>query len=413
MTLAANVPINGYVGNSGANTYAFTFPVFTQSQISVSVTSPSPDFTLYNLVIGTDYTVTGLNASGDPASTGSIVLVNSSQAWLTGGNLITGWALVIQINVPYAQTTSIRNQGDFYRSALEDALDYDVMQIQQLALALGRQLTLPPSILPSAFSPILPASLPANPGYAIVVNPSGNGFSLAAALGSIVVPISVGNGGTGSGAALNNNRVMQSSSGKIVEAAAITASKALASDVNGIPVATVTTAAELALIHVLTGLSPTLGAITSADSMLIALNKIINARIVQIVLATSTTQFTTTSSTFQLTNLTGLITPLSTTSKILVLTCASGQVPAGHNAYATLERNAVNLGGTLGFSQLSATTTTGINGSLSIAYLDSPASISALTYAVYLKNDDNAASVIHGFTNQTQVMILIEIGVGS
>lgn len=55
----------------------------------------------------------------------------------------------------------------------------------------------------------------------------------------------VANGGTNSSAALNNNRVMQSSGGSVVEAAAITALRALASDVNGIPVASATTATEL------------------------------------------------------------------------------------------------------------------------------------------------------------------------
>jgi hypothetical protein len=47
---------------------------------------------------------------------------------------------------------------------------------------------------------------------------------------------------------LNNNRVMQSSGGAIVEAAAITASRALASDANGIPVASSTTATELGYV---------------------------------------------------------------------------------------------------------------------------------------------------------------------
>lgn len=47
--------------------------------------------------------------------------------------------------------------------------------------------------------------------------------------------LAVSRGGTNSGAALNNNRVMKSSGGAIVEAAAITASRALISDANGIP----------------------------------------------------------------------------------------------------------------------------------------------------------------------------------
>lgn len=64
-----------------------------------------------------------------------------------------------------------------------------------------------------------------------------------------ITTLSVAKGGTNSGAALNNNRIVQSSGGAIVEAAAITASRALASDANGIPVAATTTAAELEFVN--------------------------------------------------------------------------------------------------------------------------------------------------------------------
>lgn len=57
------------------------------------------------------------------------------------------------------------------------------------------------------------------------------------------LPIS--KGGTNSGVALNNNRIIVSSTGSIVESAVITASRALASNSSGIPVAATTTAAEL------------------------------------------------------------------------------------------------------------------------------------------------------------------------
>ena len=60
--------------------------------------------------------------------------------------------------------------------------------------------------------------------------------------------ISIAKGGTNSTTALNNNRVMQSSGGAIVEAAAITASRALVSDGNGIPVASATTSTELGYV---------------------------------------------------------------------------------------------------------------------------------------------------------------------
>lgn len=55
----------------------------------------------------------------------------------------------------------------------------------------------------------------------------------------------VANGGTNSTTTLNNNRVMKSSSGAIVEAAAITADRALISDSNGIPAHSTITATKL------------------------------------------------------------------------------------------------------------------------------------------------------------------------
>lgn len=57
--------------------------------------------------------------------------------------------------------------------------------------------------------------------------------------------IDIAHGGTNSSTALNNNRIMQSSGGAIVEAPAITASRALKSDANGIPVASTATAASI------------------------------------------------------------------------------------------------------------------------------------------------------------------------
>lgn len=87
----------------------------------------------YTLTEGVDYTVSGLNPAGTPASTGSITLINAGQAWLSGNNLATGWILTIIRALALSQNTSFRNQGDFYRSSLEDALDYLTMLIQDEA----------------------------------------------------------------------------------------------------------------------------------------------------------------------------------------------------------------------------------------------------------------------------------------
>ncbi len=59
-------------------------------------------------------------------------------------------------------------------------------------------------------------------------------------------------GGSNSNVALNNNRVMRSTTGSIVEAAAITAARALISDADGIPTHSVTTATELGYLSGLT-----------------------------------------------------------------------------------------------------------------------------------------------------------------
>lgn len=134
MVLAAVVPVNSYVGAGSANLFAFTFPIFNQTHILVTVINTVTGVQ-ETLTLATDFTVSGLNASGDPASTGSITLVSAGQAWLSGGNLATNWTLSIILNVPLAQTFSFRNQGDFYRSALENALDYEMMCNQQLQAA--------------------------------------------------------------------------------------------------------------------------------------------------------------------------------------------------------------------------------------------------------------------------------------
>lgn len=79
---------------------------------------------------------------------------------------------------------------------------------------------------------------------------SGEFANLYASLGTILpLPLTIANGGTNSSTALNNNRVMKSAGGAIVEAAAITASRALASDSNGIPVAATTTTTELNFVN--------------------------------------------------------------------------------------------------------------------------------------------------------------------
>lgn len=69
-----------------------------------------------------------------------------------------------------------------------------------------------------------------------------------AGLLTLALALPVVSGGTNSSAALNNNRVMQSAGGAVVEASAITASRALISDANGIPTHSAVTSTELGYV---------------------------------------------------------------------------------------------------------------------------------------------------------------------
>lgn len=73
-------------------------------------------------------------------------------------------------------------------------------------------------------------------------------WGLASLTSNVTGILPIANGGTNSSTTLNNNRVMQSSGGAIVEAAAITANRALISDANGIPTHSAVTNTELGYV---------------------------------------------------------------------------------------------------------------------------------------------------------------------
>lgn len=81
----------------------------------------------------------------------------------------------------------------------------------------------------------------------------------------------VANGGTNSATSLSNNRVIKSSAGAIVEAAAITAARALISDANGIPTHSAVTATELGYVAgVTSSIQTQLDAVTTGMSWHVA-----------------------------------------------------------------------------------------------------------------------------------------------
>lgn len=131
MVLAANVPVISYVGDGSASSFSFPYPIFNDTQIVVQAINTSTGV-IETLVLNTDYTVLRLIVNQTQATPVTVQLTDLGQAWISGGNLATDWTLSIAYSVPFAQTFSFRNQGDFYRTSLENSLDYQMMCIQQL-----------------------------------------------------------------------------------------------------------------------------------------------------------------------------------------------------------------------------------------------------------------------------------------
>lgn len=172
MTLSASTNRNNYTGNGAVNQYSYTFKIFQDSDLEVTVQDTSTPGVETVLSLTTDYTVAG---TGDTAG-GSITLVNSGQAWLTGGNLTTGYRLTVRRKVSLVQNTDIRNQGDFYPDVIEDELDKQVMQTQQQQDEVDRAVKLPTTQTTADLDPTLPTDLAGNPNRCIVTDNLGTSF---------------------------------------------------------------------------------------------------------------------------------------------------------------------------------------------------------------------------------------------
>lgn len=164
MTIASATNRMDYVGNNTTDTYSYTFKIFSKNDLRVTKKNTSNVETL--LVVDTDYTVTGVGS----LSGGTIVL--------TAGTLATGHTLTIRRVRSLVQETDIRNQGDFFPEAIENAFDHLVMLAQQHQDEIDRSIKNPESVSSSAFSPTLPTTITSGGGRALKINDAGTGFEL-------------------------------------------------------------------------------------------------------------------------------------------------------------------------------------------------------------------------------------------
>ena len=109
MTVSSTNNRNDYIGNDSTAIYNYTFRVFLETEIQVTVKETATD-TETALVLNTDFSVQDV---GD--EDGTITLLGTGKAWQgTGSNLATGYTLTLRRIVALTQNTDIRNQGDYY-----------------------------------------------------------------------------------------------------------------------------------------------------------------------------------------------------------------------------------------------------------------------------------------------------------
>ena len=126
--------------------------------------------------------------------------------------------------------------------------------------------------------------------------------------------------------------------------------------------------------------------------------------LLQVVQATYQGEVTTTSGTFQTTNFSGTITPTSATSKILVQAVGEAKVQSGTTNLITFYRNGSNV-----VSQhLVQHSAAGDYVAVPIQYLDSPATISSISYVLQAA-PTNAAGINWCNDGVTSTITVMEI----
>lgn len=182
MSLSSTTRRNDYTGNGSNSVYAYSFRVFSQTDLVVKVKNTSTG-TVTTLVLTTDYTVSGVGSSAG----GNVTLVNAAQAWLTAGKLSTGYTLAIRRVMSLVQNTDIRNQGSYFAETHEDAFDYLTMIDQTQQDDIDRSVKLPDTIPASTFDPTLPTTIAdtASVGAPILVNSTHTGWVMGSALSGV------------------------------------------------------------------------------------------------------------------------------------------------------------------------------------------------------------------------------------
>lgn len=164
-----------FTGNGVTTAFPFLFKVFQASDLLVVQTDTTPLDT--TLVLNTHYTV-ARNANQDANPGGTVNMITAPPS---------GYLLTIGSSIPASQSVVLTNNGGWYPSVVNDALDYLTILTQQISEKIGRSLILPFSTSSSVSAQLPPVA----PGQLLGWNGQGTGIA------------NMGTAGTGSDALLN------------------------------------------------------------------------------------------------------------------------------------------------------------------------------------------------------------------
>ncbi|MEZ2695750.1 glycosyl hydrolase family 28-related protein [Hafnia alvei] len=116
MTVSTEVDHNDYIGNGATTAFPYQFRIFKAADLTVVIVDLNEN--QRELILGTDYTVTGAGSYQG----GNVILVSA---------LANGWQISIARELPVTQETDLRNQGKFFAEVHENAFDKLTMLIQQ------------------------------------------------------------------------------------------------------------------------------------------------------------------------------------------------------------------------------------------------------------------------------------------
>lgn len=204
MTISVSSSTTTLLGDGSGEVFNFPFIAGVASNIVVGYTDTDGVLTT---LLPSQYTLF-LN----PASPGQLWGVGGTVTYpLSGSPIATGTSITISRILPLTQTTSITDQGDFYPQTVERALDKLCMEIQQIAARTGQwRGTWATNTIYNYSDLVQDGANGSNSGniyMCVIPNTSGtwatdlaNGdwvLAIQAQLGSVPLPLSIANGGTG------------------------------------------------------------------------------------------------------------------------------------------------------------------------------------------------------------------------